>query len=106
MDERRTRIARNEATFRNSNYRIGDAASEAGRRSGSFFCECGRSDCRGHVELLLTDYHRIREHDRRLFVLPGHEVADVETVVERHPGFNVVEKPGEAGTTLDDVDAP
>jgi hypothetical protein len=84
-DARAERIAENEAAFREQNERLGVM--------GVFLCECGDATCRGHVEMSRESYSEIRSNPRRFFVRPGHEVPDVETVVDRAEGWYVVEKP-------------
>jgi len=42
-------------------------------------------------------YRRVREHPRRFIILPGHLDETLESTVETHPGFLIVEKKGAAG---------
>jgi hypothetical protein len=49
------------------------------------------------LDLTIGEYAIVRSHPRRFVVLPGHEEPDVESTVEIHPGYVVVEKRGEAG---------
>ena len=43
-----------------------------------------------------AQYEAVRAHAERFFVLPGHEDKEIESVVEKHDRFFVVEKsPGE-----------
>ena len=49
------------------------------------------------IELTSTEYERIRGHPRRFIVLPGHELPEIEEVVETADGYVVVEKRGAAG---------
>jgi hypothetical protein len=90
------RIARNESRRRDVNEAI-----EAGRqeRSGlvGFVCECGQLGCTAILEVSIDDYETVRENPRRFLVCDGHEQPAVETVVERHDRYLVVEKRGEAG---------
>jgi hypothetical protein len=41
-------------------------------------------------------YEQIRQHPARFAVRPGHELLEVERVVEEHDGYLVVEKVGVA----------
>jgi hypothetical protein len=93
------RAARNEALFREVNENIarleerqGDAAPES-----VFICECSSSLCTDHIPVDLETYQRVREHPRRFLVLPGHVDETLESSVETHPGFVIVEKLGVAG---------
>src|SRR3954465_5971587 len=88
------RLAINEATFRKVNEGI-EAGSDDHRMA--FACECGRLGCNRLLELSRPGYGAVREHPRRFFVLAGHELLDIERVIERHDRYLVVEKVGEAG---------
>lgn len=87
------RLGANEAVFREINEGI-----ERGQWPGeedslvSFRCECARLGCNALIELSPRAYERVRANPRRFIVLPGHERLDVEKVVERHPGYLIVEK--------------
>jgi hypothetical protein len=86
-DARAERIAENEDGFRRLNERLGVM--------GVFLCECGDPDCRDHIEMPRDSYRAVRANPRRFFVRPGHELPDVETVVERAGTWFVVEKPAD-----------
>jgi hypothetical protein len=93
------RAARNEALFREVNENIarleeryGGAATQPG-----FICECSSGSCTEHVPIDEEAYQRVRENPRRFVVLPGHVDGTLESVVETHPGYKIVEKTGVAG---------
>jgi hypothetical protein len=93
------RAARNEALFREVNENI---ARLEDRYGGSvtqavFICECSRDSCTEHVPVDDETYRRVRAHPRRFLVLPGHVDAMVESVVETHPDYLIVQKTGAAG---------
>lgn len=92
------RLAANEDTFRQVNEGIarGQWPGEDDRPV-SFRCECARLGCNLLIELRLPEYEAIRGHSRRFLVVDGHELPEVEAVVERRDGYVVVEKGGEAG---------
>lgn len=46
-------------------------------------------------------YEEIRDSDRCFFVVPGHEIARVEDVIERTERYWVVRKRGEAGREVE-----
>src|SRR5215217_5370942 len=46
-------------------------------------CECGNDGCFERIELTKGEYDAIRENGRRFVLLPGHEIAAHERVVER-----------------------
>ena len=106
MDEElQRRLASNEGVFREVNEGI-----ERGQWPGEpqepvrFRCECARLGCNLLVELTLSGYQQVRAHPRRFLMVVGHQVPDLETVVERHPGYIVVEKLDEAGEHAEDTD--
>jgi len=94
-DPRAARIAENEARFRDINERLRtDLAGLAGDAEPlRFVCECGNASCREGIPLPLDEYLAVRANPLRFAVVPGHEITDVETVIERHEGYLVVEKP-------------
>ena len=104
------RIARNDATFREANEGIQNAAEDAAFEDDvpvPFLCECADQTCCEIVRLSLDEYRMVRA-DPRLFVnVPGHEASAhgwVE-VVARRDGHVIVEKLGRAGeitTQLED----
>jgi hypothetical protein len=92
------RVGFNEATFRAVNEGIarGDGDPSGPERVG-IRCECARLGCTAIVEVSRAEYEGVRGHGRRFLVAPGHVVPETEEVVERHGGYEVVEKHGEAG---------
>lgn len=58
-----------------------------------FACECDDPGCARAIEIPVAEYERAVAAVDRFVVLPGHEDADVEVVVERHAGYLVVSKP-------------
>jgi hypothetical protein len=96
-DLRKRRMAQNEALSRRINDRIEHQRPRNGDSADSFVCECVRVDCGGVLDLSIRQYASVRSHPRRFVVLPGHEEPAVESTVEVHSGYVVVEKRGEAG---------
>ena len=90
---REDRIARNEAIFRIGNERMADweERHQNGERE-RYMCECAEPDCREKVELTRSQYEYVRSDSCWFVVVPGHEVPDVETVIDTHEGWNVIEK--------------
>ena len=94
--ERKERIAKNETLFREANERMAGWEEQHGAgETEIYYCECGDDRCRDRVTLTKAEYAHIRSDPRYFVVLPGHEIPDVETVIERHEGWTLVEKPGE-----------
>jgi hypothetical protein len=92
-EQRERRMADNETIFRAANERM--ASWEERDRLEAvelYFCECADPTCTQKVRLGGSDYERVRSDPTHFFVVPGHEVADVETVLESHPDWVLVEK--------------
>jgi hypothetical protein len=102
-DARAERIAENEARFRDINERLRHDLQPVSDEAEPlrFVCECGNASCREGVALALPDYRAVRLHPRRFAVVPGHEIADLERIVERHEDYLVIEKPPEVEHVLE-----
>jgi hypothetical protein len=100
-DQRKRRMAQNEALARRINDRIEYQRPRNGESADTFTCECVQVDCGGALDLSIEEYARVRAHPRRFVVLPGHEEPAVESTVEVYGGYLVVEKRGEAGRTAE-----
>lgn len=84
MDPRAKRIAENESRFREINERLrGDlSALPASDEPVAFVCECGLLECAQPVSLTLAEYEAARADSLDFIVVPGHEIPDVEDVVD------------------------
>jgi hypothetical protein len=69
-----------------------------------YFCECADPECRQKVPLRESDYERVRSNSEHFLVVPGHDVADVETVIESHEEWVVVEKVSEVREIVEATD--
>jgi hypothetical protein len=96
---RHERIARNEASFRLINERLEASLKQLPitPEPHEFICECGLRSCEETVLLTVAEYESVRAQPDRFVVRPGHVFPEVETVVERHDQYLVVEKHGVAG---------
>jgi hypothetical protein len=106
MDRARDQIiAANEALSREVNEGIerGQWPGEEDRLS-AYRCECAQADCNRMIELTPREYERVRAESRQFLVFPGHERPEVETVIEKTPGYLVIEKRGGAGAVADATD--
>ncbi len=102
---RKERIANNEAMFRLANERIADWEEQhAAGAVELYFCECADQDCRQKVGLRKEDYEAVRSNPRRFVIATGHEIPDVETVIEKHGDWAVVEKNPEVTQTVKALD--
>ena len=57
----------------------------------AFRCECGQLGCNTLIGLTRAEYDDVRAHRRRFAIVAGHEVVEIEIVVERHDRYAVVE---------------
>jgi|SRR3954447_24343612 len=94
-DAQRERAAKNQALFREVNERIEDLIPNAA--FSAFICECMAETCDEQVSITIEEYEHVRSGGNRFFVLPGHEVSDVEQIVEANDRFVVVAKLGVGG---------
>ena len=94
MDERAERIGRNEDLFRKVNQQIEGVNQAFGTFTGtmSILCECGKIDCIEQIEMTIDDYRDLRSEPTHFAVKPGHEIPDVEAVVERREGYFLIAK--------------
>ena len=94
MDERTRRVGENEAIYREVNERITELTDrfEIADERIEFVCECGDGGCIERISLTPGAYERVRENGRRFALVPGHQIPDLEDVVEEHADYLVVEK--------------
>jgi len=86
-------VGENEALFRTVNEQVRDL-NQTFLVEGTLriVCECGEQSCIDQIELMPGEYEAVRSDSALFAVKPGHEVEDVETVVERKDGYWVVRK--------------
>ena len=93
MASREERVGKNEGLFREVNERIREVTTYDG--DVEFLCECGNSECVQPISMTLAEYESVRLEPTRFAIVPGHEIPDVEDVVERNERFAViVKRPG------------
>lgn len=94
VDERGERVGRNEVVFRQVNERLRELGESFSLVSelADFVCECGNASCAAPIRMTLAEYERVRSEPELFIVLPGHEMGDVEAIVERREGYDVVRK--------------
>ena len=102
-DVQRQRAAKNQSLFREVNKRVENLGGSA--FFSTFVCECMDLDCVEKISLSLEEYEHIRSDSNRFVVLPGHEVSEVEEVVESEGGrYLVVSKLGVGGVVAERLD--
>ncbi len=101
LDLRRERAARNESAFRELNERTN--LDEHGPFT-VFVCECEDEACVEPVSLTTKEYEGIRANSNSFFVIPGHETAMVDQVIERAESYFVVRKRGAGAEVAEELD--
>lgn len=114
--------ADNEAIFRDLNQKLQKGINEVNAIAAEdgqepldfdadqplhFFCECADENCLARVRLSLNDYERIHKDNRRFVIVPNHQVAEIEEVTTKEPGYWIVtkhEEPPELSDTLHPTD--
>lgn len=98
VDAREQRLASNEILFREVNERIEHAAGTLVRDDHvfEFLCECSNLDCTLRLPLTLRVYETARREPTTFIVAPGHDLPEIEQVVARGDGYQVVRKQGGA----------
>ncbi len=94
MDSRARRLGENEALYRAINERIEDLNETFGliTESMTVVCECAKLDCAEQIDLPIPEYERVRSDPTQFVVRPGHEVPDIESVLERHDEWLLIQK--------------
>jgi hypothetical protein len=92
--QREERIVLNEAMFRTANERAAAWEEREGQSDEVelFYCECASLECREKVALSGAEYEGVRKDPTHFLVARGHDVPDVETVIEEHEEWVVVQK--------------
>jgi hypothetical protein len=106
--ERKERLARNEAVFREVNERIEELTRDGEWLGESewleVLCECGKRDCAEPLKLRISDYERVRQEPTHFLVAPGHVIPDIEEVVATGSSYEVVRKLAGEGVLARETD--
>ena len=102
-EQTKRRVASNQALAR-----LDNEAMRA-RRPGkaiAFLCECGQLGCNHVIELTRAEYDGVRAHPRRFAIVAAHEIVEIETTVERHDRYAVVEAHDPAAADIAERTSP
>jgi hypothetical protein len=96
LELRRIRAGQNQALFRQVNEQIDALNVRLGTDDEipQYVCECLDRNCMERIAIPHDEYERIRRHATEFFVVPGHEILEVEEVVHRDARWFVVRKLG------------
>jgi hypothetical protein len=92
---REERIAYNEDWSRQLNERKAEWLDDG--------CECWEPNCAERIRLSGPEWRKVRSRDNRFAVALGHVSVEIETVVEEHPSFWIVDKKGKAGKLAEEL---
>ena len=103
-ESRAVQAARSQSLFREVNECVEEVFSSHSLEIG-ILCECANDGCGGTITVSRDEYEDVRRIPTRFFVLPGHELEEVERVVSVIDRYAIVEKFGEGGTFATTHDA-
>jgi hypothetical protein len=101
------RVALNDATFREANEHIRQKTKDWDMQGPlPAICECADTSCTEILRLTPRQYEEVRANSRWFINAPDHHVTSHGwgRVVARHDGYEVVEKIGEAGNIVEQLD--
>ena len=58
----------------------------------AFLCECSHLDCRERIQLEPSRFDRIHRDADVFILVPGHEIPDIERIVDQEQDFLIVRK--------------
>jgi hypothetical protein len=94
LARRQVGAAKNQSLFREVNERIEELRPKD--LLVQFACECIDTDCTESLPLSHDEYEGVRRFPTHFMVMPGHQLDEVERVVEQNDRYAVVEKFGAA----------
>jgi hypothetical protein len=75
---------------------VNTVLEKTGKRLGDepmkFICECANRNCTHMFEVKIEDYRQLSRDDKLFMVIPGHEDASMEEIVDKRTNFYVVIK--------------
>lgn len=87
------RFKRRAASLEVNGRRVNEAIERGGAQGPAVFvCECGLLGCSETLELSISEYEAVRTDFDRFLIVPGHEIDEVDEVVERQSRYFVVVK--------------
>jgi hypothetical protein len=110
VNERARRLGENEVLYREVNERVLELQNDFGIDDGrtEFVCECARLDCTERISMTTAEYEEVRADPARFAVVHGHQIPEIEDVVEERERYLVIEKrpggPAELAASADPRD--
>jgi hypothetical protein len=112
LDTTRVRAGKNQSLFREVNEQIEQLAEGnpsifedlQSSRTIDLACECMDETCTERVTMTIGEYEQVRADSNSFFVLPGHDVPDVEEIVREETAYVVVSKLGVGAAVVEELD--
>ena len=101
------RLAENEVFFRGPNQQIVEGLLDLQKKAKAegysdllvdedypiqFYCECSDEKCRKRIELTSKQYSDLHQNSSQFMVLPGHNIPELERVMQSTDRYMIVEK--------------
>jgi hypothetical protein len=102
LDLQRERAAKNQSLFREVNERITELSGPAS--FASFICECANESCDETVSLTREEYEWVRSDSTSFFMIAGHEILDIEEIIDASDRYVVVAKLGTGAAIAERLD--
>ena len=105
--DRDEKLAQNETLFRAVNETIEKTAVDNRYEAGelpNFVCECSNPECGELISMSLTQYEDVRRDSSHFLIKPGHDIQEIENVVERFDDYVVIEKLGRGREVAEGAD--
>ena len=90
------RLARNGSLFRQVNKRFSELSGGFQGGSTQFVCECSNEDCTLTIAINHDEYESVRAHSTFFVIATGHEILEVEKIIDRRDGWTIVQKIAES----------
>jgi hypothetical protein len=104
-DSQAREVGKRQSLFREVNERIEELAGDFDLLDAvPILCECGSTECSERIELTAAEYEQLRRVPTHFAVLAGHEIPEVERVIEENTRYVVVEKFGESASAAIQLD--
>lgn len=98
------RLKENEVIFMRANKGVADFIEEETGHSNvivAFYCECSNLDCRDRIKINTKLYKKLHKNPKHFIALPGHEFPNIERIIKKEKGFNILEKIGDVPSARD-----
>ena len=93
-DSTRRRLTKNEVIFRAVNEDAQDFIrhTKGDKAQLDFYCECSHRSCTQRITLSTEQYANLHGNKRQFIAIDGHELPEIEKIVSKEDGYNVIEK--------------